>query len=209
VRQTWSESRRWIFSWPRRFESPSLRHAVCSVCLQSGDGDRFAPDAAFVIGAAHVRAAVFYENIRALAASTLASQGTVLLPWGSDGTIVPLVAGEDVARVSASLLASGTVPPGSIYPLIGEVLALRDIIATFGRVLGRQVRYVEVSDEEWRAAALAQGVNRHAVEHLSNLWRFFRNFPVTLQVTDTIETVTGRKPKTFEEFVREQSSTLT
>jgi uncharacterized protein YbjT (DUF2867 family) len=76
------------------------------------------------IGAAHVRAAVFYENIRALAASTLASRGTVLLPWGSDSTIVPLVAGEDVARVSATLLASGSVPPGSIYPLIGEVLAL-------------------------------------------------------------------------------------
>jgi uncharacterized protein YbjT (DUF2867 family) len=161
------------------------------------------------VGAAHVRAAVFYENIRALAASTLASQGTVLLPWGSDSTSVPLVAGEDVARVCASLLAKDTVPPGAAYPLIGEVLALRDIIATFARVLGREVRYVEVSDEQWRDAALARGINAHAVEHLSNLWQFFRNFPVRLPVTDTIEAVTGRKPKTFEEFVRDQRSTLT
>jgi uncharacterized protein YbjT (DUF2867 family) len=161
------------------------------------------------IGAAHVRAAVFYENLRALAASTLASQGTVLLPWGSDSTVVPLVAGEDVARVCATLLAEGAAPPGSIYPLIGEVLALSEIIATFARVLGREVRYVEVSDEEWRSVALGRGANAHAIEHLSNLWRFFRNFQIRLLVTDTIETVTGKKPKTFEEFIREERNTLT
>jgi uncharacterized protein YbjT (DUF2867 family) len=161
------------------------------------------------IGAAHVRATVFYENVRALAGSSLATQGTILLPWGSDSTVVPLVSGEDVARVAAGLLTSPSLTPGSSYPVIGEVLALRDIIATLGRVLGRKVRYQEISDEQWRGGALARGVNQHAVEHLSQLWRSIRTAPVQFEVTDTIETLGGRAPKTFEEFVREEKSTFT
>jgi uncharacterized protein YbjT (DUF2867 family) len=160
------------------------------------------------IGAAHVRATVFYENVRALAGSSLAMQGAILLPWGSDSTVVPLVSGEDVARVAAGLLTSPSVPPGSSYPVIGEVLALRDIIATLGRVLGRVVHYQEISDEQWRTGALARGVNQHAVEHLSQLWRSIRTAPAQFEVTNTIETMGGREPKTFEQFVSEEKSTF-
>src|SRR3979411_698142 len=128
------------------------------------------------IGAAHIRATVFYENLRALSRLSLATQGTIRLPWGDIDTVIPLVAGEDVARVAAGLLTSTSVPAGSSYPVIGAVISLREIIATFGRVLGREVRYEEISDEEWRSGALARGVSQHAVEHLSNLWRTFRTF---------------------------------
>ena len=126
------------------------------------------------IGAAHVRATVFYENVRALTASSLAKDGTILLPWGSDSTVIPLVSGEDVARVAAGVLTAPSVLPGSSYPVIGEVLALRDIVATFSRVLGREVRYHEIPDEFWYDGALQRGLNQHAVEHLSQLWRAIR-----------------------------------
>ena len=36
------------------------------------------------IGAAHVRATIFYENMRALTAATIARDGSILLPWGSE-----------------------------------------------------------------------------------------------------------------------------
>ena len=76
------------------------------------------------VGAAHVRATLFYENVRSLTASSLAKDGTILLPWGSDNTVIPMVSGEDVARVAAGVLTASSVPPGSSYPVIGEVLAL-------------------------------------------------------------------------------------
>jgi uncharacterized protein YbjT (DUF2867 family) len=126
------------------------------------------------IGAAHVRATVFYE---------------------------------DVARVAAGVLTAPSVPPGSSYPVIGEVLALRDMVATFSRVLGRKVRYQEIPDELWYDGALQRGLNQHAVEHLSQLWRSIRTTPAssaTWKPTATIETLGGRKPKTFEDFVREE-----
>src|SRR5208282_5981082 len=58
---------------------------------------------------------------------------------------------EDVARAAAGLLTSSEVAAGATYPLIGAVYTLKDIIETFGRVLGKDVRYQEVSDDEWRS----------------------------------------------------------
>ena len=161
------------------------------------------------IGATHVRAAVFYENLRALFRSSLSTQDAIRLPLGSDSTVVPLVSAEDVARVAVGLLTSPTVPAGVSHRVIGAALTLRDIIATFGTVLGRDVRYEAISDEEWRRGALAGGVNPHAVEHLSQLWRFFRTAGLNPEsdeyaITDTIETLGGAKPKMFEAFVREE-----
>jgi uncharacterized protein YbjT (DUF2867 family) len=163
------------------------------------------------IGAAHVRATVFYENVRALTRASLAKEGTILLPWGSDSTVIPLVSGEDVARVSVGVLTAPSVPPGSFYPVIGQVLAVRDIVATFSRVLGREVRYQEIPDEFWYDGALKRGLNQHAAEHLSQLWRSIRTAgpsSATWEPTATIETLGGRKPKTFEEFVLEEQSTF-
>jgi uncharacterized protein YbjT (DUF2867 family) len=165
------------------------------------------------IGAVHLRATVFYENLRALVRSSLSANGPIRLPWGDESTVIPLVSAEDVARVAVGLLTKPSMPSGSGYPVIGAVLALRDIIAIFGRVLDRDLRYEEITDEDWRREALARGSNPHAVEHLSQLWRFFRTAglrpPVAeFQVTDTIESLGGAQPKTFEAFVREEQVAL-
>jgi uncharacterized protein YbjT (DUF2867 family) len=161
------------------------------------------------VGAVHIKAAVFYENVRALVRSNLSTDRPIRLPLGSGNTVVPLVSAEDVARLAVGLLTKASVPSGSSYPMIGAVLALRDIIATFNRVLGRDIRYEEITDEDWRSEALARGVNAHAVEHLSHLWRFFRlsglrTDSAAFEVREAIEAHGGAKPKTFEAFVREE-----
>lgn len=166
------------------------------------------------IGAVHVRATVFYENLRSLVRMSLPAHGAVRLPWGSENTMLPLVAGEDVARVAVGLLTSPSLPAGASYGVIGATLVLRDIIATLGRVLDRDVRYEEISDDEWRRDALARGLNQHAIEHLSQLWRALRGAgrdpeSARLAVTDSIETLGGAKPKSFEAFVREHREALT
>jgi uncharacterized protein YbjT (DUF2867 family) len=161
------------------------------------------------IGASHVRATVFYENMLALTAATVARNGTVYLPWGSEQTIVPLVSAEDVARVAVGALTSPSVAPGSSYPVVGDVLALRDIVAILKRVLGREVRYQEIPDKAWADAALARGYNPHAVEHLLKLWQSIRTQTRRFEATDTIGEVGGARPKTFEEFVREERNAFT
>jgi uncharacterized protein YbjT (DUF2867 family) len=165
------------------------------------------------IGAVHVRATVFYENLGSQVRLSLPAQGAVRLPWGKENTVLPLVAAEDVARVAVGLLTSPSLTAGTAYPVIGTVISLQEIIATFGRVLAKDVRYEEISDDEWRRDALARGYNAHALEHLSALWKALRAAGLDPErarfvVTDTIEKLGGAKPKTFETFVREGKGEL-
>jgi len=165
------------------------------------------------IGAVHVRATVFYENLGSQVRLSLPAQGAVRLPWGKENTVLPLVAAEDVARIAVGLLTSPSLTAGTAYPVIGTVISLKEIIATFGRVLAKDVRYEEISDDEWRRDALARGYNAHALEHLSALWKALRATGLDPQtarfaVTDTIEKLGGAKPKTFETFVRESQGEL-
>jgi uncharacterized protein YbjT (DUF2867 family) len=165
------------------------------------------------IGVVHVRATVFYENLGRLVRSSLPAQGAIRLPWGKESTVLPLVAAEDVARVAVGLLTRPSLTAGTAYPVVGTVISLKEIIATFGRVLGKDVRYEEIADEHWKSDALARGYNEHSVEHLSSLWKALRAAglnPETARfaITDTIEKIGGAKPKTFEQFVREQQREL-
>jgi uncharacterized protein YbjT (DUF2867 family) len=144
---------------------------------------------------------------------SLPAQGAVRLPWGKEHTVLPLVAAEDVARVAVGLLTSPSLTAGTAYPVIGTVISLKEIIATFGRVLAKDVRYEEISDDEWRRDALARGYNDHALEHLSALWKALRAAGLDPQtarfaVTDTIEKLGGARPKSFETFVREGQGEL-
>ncbi len=159
------------------------------------------------IGAAHVRATVFFENIRSLANAALAS-GVFMAPFGGEDTVLPLVAGEDVARVAVGVLAAADVPEGSSFRVIGEVLTVKEIVAALARGLGRDVVYRDVPDAAWAEAARTR-LNPHAVAHLSKLWANFREPGPTLvefAVTDTIQDLGGRAPKRFEEFVIEQQA---
>jgi len=63
---------------------------------------------------------------------SLATQGTIRLPWGSESTVVPLVSAADVARVAAALMTAAEVSTGSTYPLIGALLSVRVGLTPFG-----------------------------------------------------------------------------
>jgi uncharacterized protein YbjT (DUF2867 family) len=161
------------------------------------------------IGAAHVRATVFFENVRSLANAAIAS-GVFMAPFGDDATVLPLVAGEDVARVAAGVLAAAEVPAGSSFRVIGEVLTVKEVVTSLARGLDRAVTFRHVPDEVWAEMASTR-INAHAVAHLSKLWANFRDLrpgSTDFTVTDTIEKLGGRKPKTFDEFVIEEKSTF-
>jgi uncharacterized protein YbjT (DUF2867 family) len=165
------------------------------------------------VGPLAIRATVFYENVARLVRSSLPARGAIRLPWGKENMLLPLVAGEDVARIAVGLLTSRSWATNTAYPVIGQTPSLEEIIAAFARVLERDVHYEEVTDEQWKAESLARGWNAHAVEHLSSLWKALRGAAIAPEagafaVTDTIEKIGGAKPKTFETFVREHRQEL-
>ena len=165
------------------------------------------------VGAVHIRATVFYENLASMVRQSLPAQGAIRLPWGSENTVLPLVAGEDVARVAVGLLTGPQPAAGSVVRMIGTTISLREIVVTFASVLGRNVHYQEISDEEWRQHAASRGFNAHAIEHLSSLWRAIRGAAIDpsdprYAVTDTIRKIGGAEPKTFAAFVGEGQDEL-
>ena len=159
------------------------------------------------VGAVHLDATVFYENLRTWALLSLASDGVIALPWGPESTAIPLVAAQDVARVAAAVLTGPLLANGTVVRLMAGAVTNKEIADAFGQVMDRPVRYVEIADDEWAAATSALGVNAVAVEHLSHLWRYLRTRPPELQafyqITDAFEHFTGRPPQSLPEFLRE------
>jgi uncharacterized protein YbjT (DUF2867 family) len=165
------------------------------------------------VGPVHIRATVFYENVAQLVRASLPTRGAIRLPLGNENTILPLISAEDVSGIAVGLLTSPKLTSGTAYRVIGSTNSIKEIVATFARVFNRDIHYEEITDDQWRNEVLARGWNAHAVEHLSALWKALRAAGLSPEagrfaVTDTIEKIGGTKPKTFEQFVREQQSEL-
>jgi hypothetical protein len=78
---------------------------------------------------------------------------------------------------------------------------VREIVDTLGKAIGRPIRYVPITDEQW-AAAVKERINPHAIDHLTHLWQHYRKAAEHYPTTDTVRAITGRNPQTLEEFFR-------
>jgi uncharacterized protein YbjT (DUF2867 family) len=157
------------------------------------------------VGALHLHAPPYYENVRALVKKSVAEQNAVFLPWGDGSATISLVGGEDVSRVAATLLADSKTPSVSSYDLVAATPTVKEIVDTLSAVLQRPIRYVGITDEQW-ADAMRGHINPHALDHLSHLWRYFRSAEGRNEeargVTDTIHAVTGSRAQSLEDFFR-------
>jgi uncharacterized protein YbjT (DUF2867 family) len=159
------------------------------------------------VGAVHIQAPPYYENVRALVSRSVAEQNAAFLPWGDGNAVIPLAGAEDVARVAATLLAAANAPSETVYPLVSETPTVRDIIETLGNAIGRPIRYVPITDEQW-AEAVKERINPHALDHLAHLWQYFRKGETRARPTDAVRAVTGTNPQTLEEFFRAMANNL-
>ena len=184
-------------------KAPSFRN------MQHGLADRILDWAN--VGAVHLHAPPYYENVRALVRKSVSEQSAVFLPWGDGSARIPLVGAEDVSRVAATLLADSETPSASArdasdaYDLIAATPTVKEIVDTLSAVLQRPIRYVDITDEQWEEAMKGH-INPHALDHLSHLWRYFRSIESpsedAREVTDTIRSVTGTSAQTLDEFFR-------
>ena len=159
------------------------------------------------VGAVHLQAPPYYENVRALVSRGVAEQNAAFLPWGDGKTVIPLASAEDVSRVAATLLADAGVPSQNAYPLVSETPTVDEIVEALGRAIGRPIRYVPITDQQW-AEAVKERINPHAIDHLTHLWQYFRKGEERFQTTDTVRIVTGRNPQTLEEFFRANAEAI-
>jgi uncharacterized protein YbjT (DUF2867 family) len=170
------------------------------------------------VGATHLRGAPFFENLWAATGQSVLSDGKMYLPSGSGERPIPLVAGVDVARVAAAVLAEPAPHVGKAYPLVGAMLSLRQVASEFSAALNRPVEYVEIEFEQFREALTQQMPdNPTAVTHLSILWGQVLKEPLGQglkrvgeqaggmdEMLEVIPRIAGVAPRTLQSFVRER-----
>ena len=159
------------------------------------------------VGAVHIQAPPYYENVRALVSRSVAEQDTAFLPWGDGDAVIPLAGAEDVARVAATLLAGSNVPSEKVYAVVSATPTVREIVETLGKAIGRPIRYVPITDDQW-AEAVKERINPHALDHLTHLWQYFRKGETRDHPTGAVRAVTGRNPQTLEEFFRTMAESI-
>ncbi|PSL00236.1 hypothetical protein CLV63_102363 [Murinocardiopsis flavida] len=135
------------------------------------------------IGAVHLRAAVFFENLAVLV--RVGGGRELALPLGTRDTVLPLIAADDVARVAAGILTDPGPGPG---PGPGSETEPVHLLTGALEIYGDPV----------------------AVEHLSKLWEIFRLLGAghdLFQVTGAIERFGGAPPVTLDAWTAQPADT--
>lgn len=80
------------------------------------------------------------------------------------------------------------------------------MICVTSKVLGRTISHVSLPPPDLKAAMVAEGMPEALADRLLDLERFFRENHASY-VTDDVRRVTGRKPRSYAEYVRETAAT--
>jgi uncharacterized protein YbjT (DUF2867 family) len=140
----------------------------------------------------------FMSNLLAWAHS-IQAEGVVRSATG-DGRRA-FIHSDDIAAVSVAALTSGNYV-GSL-PITGpQALTFAEATEAIGCALGRPLVYRLISDDEARRRYAATGALPEDVDAHVALWRAIREGRLA-GVTDQVERILGRKPITFEQWVRE------
>ena len=121
--------------------------------------------------------------------------------YGSSGDgKIAMIDARDIAAVAVALL-TGEEHTGGVYPLTGpEALSNTEAAAVISEVVGREIRYVDVSGDAFKAALLEAGLEEWLADDLVTLNDMLAE-GAEARVTDDVERVTGRPARTFAQFV--------
>lgn len=146
----------------------------------------------------------FFQNTLAHAGA-IASSGVIQAP-AQDGR-VSMIDCRDVAAAAVSILTSET-HSGRLYDLTGpRAIGYGEIAEMIGAAIGKPVRYEDAPPAAARAGMLAMGMDEWLADALLDL---MATWPAGRYagVTEYVEKITGKKPRTFEDFARDYAASF-
>jgi uncharacterized protein YbjT (DUF2867 family) len=147
----------------------------------------------------HLRPTFFMQNFITFPAM----QGNYYLPYG-EGKI-GYIDVRDIAAVAVSAL-TGTGHEGKVYELTGpESLGVADVVKTISTASAKDFKYVDVPPEAARAGMIQHGLPEWYADALSELYAGAKA-GYAAKVTDTVEKVLGRKPRTLQQFAQDHAT---
>jgi uncharacterized protein YbjT (DUF2867 family) len=135
----------------------------------------------------------------------IAAKGAIFLPM-ADARIASIDV-DDIAEIAAKVL-TGSGHGGKTYPLTGpQALTMAEVAEKLSAATGKTIRYVNVPPEDARQAQLANGMPPYLADALFELFAERRNGKEA-KVWPDAETLLGRRPTSFDEFVRRNAATF-
>lgn len=148
----------------------------------------------------------FMQNFSNHAGYTIRTQNAFYQPTG-DSKINSIDA-RDIAAVAAKALTENG-HQGKAYTLSGpEPLSNSEVAGILSSVTGRDIKFVDIPEEQARQAMLASGMQELTTDWLLELYSRYRSGFMD-RVTDDVYKVTRTRPTTFSEYANDYKQSFT
>lgn len=136
---------------------------------------------------------------------TINNEGKFYLPLGS--SLQSIVDIGDVASVAVQVLREPG-HEGMTYALSGpEALSSAKQASIISDISGKKIQYVATLKDDTEKTLKSYGMDDWMAENLSETLAWFTD-PLYAEVTNDIERILGRKPRSFSEFAKELSAAI-
>ena len=188
----------------RSFIDLALAEGVRRLVLLSGRGEEEAQHAEQVLQDSRadwtiLRCSWFSQNFSENFLRDSVVCGEVVLPAGNVGE--PFVDADDIADVAVAAL-TGDQHVGQLYELTGpRLLTFAEAAEEIGKAVGRDIRYVQVSADDYAAALAEAGLPsdfQWLVNYLFTTVLDGRN----AHLADGVQRALGREPRDFTDYAR-------
>ncbi len=150
---------------------------------------------------AHVRSTIFLEPFfSSVAASSIAKDGTIRLPFGSARTSP--ISASDVARVVSTILEDPTGHRGKVYELTGPRSEnMNEIAKEYAMALNRPVKYVDMPYDKWlKEELLPLNLPQYIFHHISTMAKLIAENRYD-RLTSDMQKLTGKPSMSVREYV--------
>ena len=147
-----------------------------------------------------LRPSGFMQNFFNYMGETIRKQSTIFSSAGNGAS--PHIDARDIGAVAARVL-TGKGHEGKAYELTGpQALTYAQAAEILSRALGREIKYVPITHEQYKQAVLAAGMPPVYVDALVDLDRYYATGGMA-KFTPTVKELTGRDPIRFEQFAKD------
>jgi NAD(P)H dehydrogenase (quinone) len=149
----------------------------------------------------HVRSTIFIEPFfSSMAASSIAKDGTIRLPFGSAKTSP--ISASDVARVISTILEDPTGHLGKVYELTGPRSEdMNEMAKEYATALNQPVKYVDVPYDKWlKEELMPVGLSQYVFDHISTMAKLHAENRYD-RLTSDVQKLTGKPSMSVREYV--------
>ena len=152
------------------------------------------------LGITRLRPTFLMQNLLEFATS-IAEQGLIAGPFRSIKWT--WVDARDVAAVAVAALTD-SAHAGKTYTVTGsDTLSYQQVAEHLTHILGKPIRYTDITANEARGWLQAKGVQPVMIEAKLELWDACASNLINVAPTDVVQEVTGRAPRSLDDFVRD------